>query len=100
MSVTGAIVIYAVAWFITLIVVIPRGLRTQAEAGAVEPGTPAGAPEAINLMRKFWITTIIATTIWAAICSVIHFELLTLKDFDFLLPASFKETPAAFSSGG
>ena len=40
----SAAVVFAVVWFLTLFVVLPIGLRTQDEAGRIEPGTPASAP--------------------------------------------------------
>ena len=46
MTITGAIVLYAVCWFMTLFVVLPIGVQSQEEAGDVVPGTPASAPTA------------------------------------------------------
>ena len=44
MNVVSALVLFAVIWFVTLLVALPIGLTTQEEAGEVVPGTPASAP--------------------------------------------------------
>lgn len=90
MSWTGAIVLFAVIWFVLFLVILPRGATTQAEAGEIEPGTPAGAPADINIGRKALWTTFGAVAVLACIALVMEFEVLTLDDFDFLYPASFK----------
>ena len=65
MSITSAIVLYAVCWFMTFLVVIPIRLQTQGDVGKVVPGTQAGAPEHHYLKKKAWITTGVAAVIWA-----------------------------------
>ena len=44
MTITGAVVLFAVIWFVSLLVALPIGIRTQGEAGNVAPGTPSSAP--------------------------------------------------------
>lgn len=89
MTLTGAIVLFAIIWFVLFLVILPRGVATQSEAGEVEPGTPPGAPAEINLARKALWTTLGAAAALAAVAAIMEFELLTLDDFDFLFPASF-----------
>ncbi len=43
-SVTTAIAIYFVIWWIVLFAVLPWGVRSQEESGSVSPGTDPGAP--------------------------------------------------------
>ena len=38
MTVTGAIVLFAVIWFVALLVALPIGVTTQEEAGEITPG--------------------------------------------------------------
>jgi len=83
MTITGAIVLYAVCWFMTLFVVLPIGVQSQEEAGDVVPGTPASPPTAPMLGKKFFWTTVWATGIWAIIFVVIVFELITVDDIDW-----------------
>lgn len=82
MNVASAIVVFAVVWFLTLFVVLPIGLRTQDEAGRIEPGTPASAPAGAVMRRKFLIVTLVALAIWAAICATIIWSGITIRDLD------------------
>ena len=44
MSLSFAIAIYVVIWWTVLFAILPIGVRTQGEDGAVVPGTPESAP--------------------------------------------------------
>ena len=52
MSITAIIVVFAVTWFMVFFIVLPIRFVSQAEAGSVVPGTPAGAPAEENVRRK------------------------------------------------
>lgn len=67
MSTTLSIAVYFVVWWTTLFVVLPFGVRTQAEAGDVVPGTPESAPARMRLMRVLGINTVVATIVFAII---------------------------------
>lgn len=82
MAITSAIVLYAVIWFLTFLIVIPFRLQTQGDLGEIVEGTHAGAPQVHNLKRKAWLTTGIAFVLWAAISAVIVFEMVTVRDID------------------
>jgi predicted secreted protein len=60
MKTSFAIVVYICIWFMTLFAVLPFGVRTQDEAGEVEPGTPGSAPANMKLWRIFGINTLVA----------------------------------------
>ncbi|WP_163848827.1 DUF1467 family protein [Pseudooceanicola aestuarii] len=83
MGITSAIVLYAVIWFMTLLCVVPVGLRTQADEGHVTPGTQSGAPEVHHLKLKLWITTGIATLLFAIIAGIIMSGWITIRDLDW-----------------
>jgi predicted secreted protein len=83
MTVTAAIVVYAVTWFMVLFIVLPIRTQSQDEANHIEPGTPPGAPAGNVMRRKAWITTLVATPIWAAICGVILSGWIGIEDLDF-----------------
>ena len=76
MSITSAIVLYAVIWFMVFLVAIPIRLKTQGDLGEVIPGTHAGAPEIHQLKKKAWITTGISALLWAV--SYTHLTLPTI----------------------
>ena len=83
MSITGAIVLFMVIWFVTLLVVLPIGLRTQEEEGEVVPGTPASAPADARIGRKLFWTTVVAIALWAPLCAFILWGGVTVRDIDF-----------------
>lgn len=83
MTITAAIVLFAVIWFMVFFVVLPLRFTSQAEAGKVEPGTPRSAPADHIIGRKARITTIAAVLIWAVIAGVIVSGVITVRDLDF-----------------
>lgn len=80
MTITGAIVLFAVIWFMTLFVMLPQRIRSQEEDGEVVPGTPASAPVDPQLKRKVIVTTIVTVILWCAVMSIIVFRVVTLDD--------------------
>jgi predicted secreted protein len=60
MSLTAAIAVYFVIWWLVLFAILPWGVRTQGEAGTVEPGSPESAPVHPHLVKKALITSLVA----------------------------------------
>jgi len=83
MNATAAVVLYVVIWFLVFFVILPLRLKTQGEAGEVVPGTPSSAPLGGGVGRKAWLTTLIATVLWAVIAGVILSGWITLADIDW-----------------
>jgi predicted secreted protein len=83
MSVTSAIVLFAVIWFLTFLIVIPFRIKTQGDLGTIVKGTQAGAPEVHNLRRKAIITTVASLVLWLVITLIILSEIITIQDIDF-----------------
>lgn len=77
MSVTSALVLFAVLWFLILLMLLPIGVQSQQEAGRIEPGTPPGAPAGAFLARKLRWTTIVTVIAFIAIYTVIEGGLIT-----------------------
>ncbi len=84
MGLTSGIVLFAVFWFMTFLIVIPFKLQTQGDLGKVTEGTHAGAPEHHNLKKKAWITTGIAAVLWAIAATVIFSGWITVEDLQVL----------------
>ena len=82
MTITGALVLFSVTWFMVFFCVLPLRFTSQDEAGAVVPGTPKSAPSDNMVGKKARITTVLATVIWAALCGVILFGGITINDLD------------------
>jgi predicted secreted protein len=75
MSWTTMLAIYFVAWWIVLFAVLPFGVRSQAEDGAVTPGTDPGAPVVPWLIRKVIWTTLVT----AVLCTLFLWLFLTRR---------------------
>lgn len=83
MSITSALVLYAVIWFLTLLVVLPIQVKTQGDLGEIVPGTHAGAPEVHHMKKKMWITTGVAFVLWIIIGGIILSGWISVSDFDW-----------------
>ena len=84
MSLSFAIAIYAIIWWIVLFAMLPIGVRTQEEEGDIAPGTAESAPHAPRLLAKMLATTVVASLIFAAVYVIIAHRLITLDDIPFL----------------
>src|SRR5690606_38217829 len=84
MTLTGAVVLHAVLWFLTFYIVLQVRTRTQAESGQeVVPGTPPGALAVEDVGRSAKIATLYATLVWAVVAGIIMSGWITLEDIDF-----------------
>ncbi len=83
MGITSALVLYAVFWFMTWLIVLPIRVQTQGDLGQIVPGTHAGAPEHHHLKKKAWITTGVAFVLWAIAVVVITSGWISVRDFDW-----------------
>ena len=84
MTITAALVLFAVIWFLTLLIVLPVRIKTRGDLGDIVPGTHAGAPEVHHMKKKMWITTGISVVLWAIIAGIILSGLISVRDFDWL----------------
>jgi predicted secreted protein len=78
MSLTFAIAIYLVIWWTVLFAILPIGVRTQGEDGAVVPGTPASAPTRPRLVRVALITTLVSALVFAGLWAAVHYGAIDL----------------------
>ncbi|MBI1235298.1 DUF1467 family protein [Hyphobacterium indicum] len=81
--VTG-LVVYLIAWWITLFTILPLGITGQAESGEIVPGTESGAPVVANFKGKAWLTTVTTAIIWLLLFIVLEFQLISLNDIPFI----------------
>lgn len=65
-SISTAIAIYFVLWWVVLFAVLPFGVRSQMENGEGVAGTDPGAPSAARMGRKLLWTTVVSAAIFAA----------------------------------
>ncbi|MFO1207790.1 MAG: DUF1467 family protein [Amaricoccus sp.] len=83
MTVISSLVLFAIIWFVALLVALPIGLTTQGEAGEVVPGTPSSAPVDAMLGRKLVWVTVSTFAIWLPLCAFILWGGVTVRDIDF-----------------
>lgn len=83
MSVTSALAIYFIIWWIVLFAVLPWGIRTQQEAGEVVPGSEPSAPARMRFLKIIVANSIVAGVVFAVFYAAIHSG-LTLDDIPFV----------------
>jgi predicted secreted protein len=88
MSLATALAIYFLIWWIALFAVLPWGVRSQEETGAVAEGTDPGAPAIPNLGRKLIWTTVVAALVFALWYVVYTYRLIAIEDLAALLGMS------------
>lgn len=65
-TISSALAIYFVLWWVVLFVTLPFGVRSQHEDGAGASGTDPGAPVLSGMRAKLVWTTLISAVIFAA----------------------------------
>ena len=84
MTITAALVMYSVTWFMVFFMVLPLRFRSQSQAGVIEPGTPASAPADAMIKKKAQITTVVAAVIFVILYLVITSGRIGIDDLDVL----------------
>lgn len=82
MGVVTGIVLYAIIWFMTLMIALQVRVKSQDEVGERVAGTHGSAPADAQMKRRVVWTSIIAAGIWLVIAAIIVFDLITLEDID------------------
>ena len=83
MGITSALVLLAVIWWMTFLIVLPIKVKTQGDVGQIEPGTHAGSPHVHNLQKKALITSGIALVLWVVISSIILSDKIKISEIEF-----------------
>lgn len=83
MTITGALVLFSVTWFMVFLCILPTRQVTQGEAGEIVPGSAQSAPVDPQIGRKAKLTTVITLVIWAAMCGIILSGWISPFDTDF-----------------
>lgn len=84
MTITAAIVLFSVTWFMVFFIVLPLRFVSQGDAGEVVPGTPKSAPAGDIVARKAKITTVVAVVVSVAIYAIIVSGWITIRDIDVM----------------
>jgi predicted secreted protein len=84
-ALTTSIAVYFIVWWLVLFAVLPWGVRSQEENGAVTPGSDPGAPAVPALWRKLVWTTVASAVIFAIGDGLFRYRLVTLDGLAALL---------------
>ncbi|WP_319531686.1 DUF1467 family protein [uncultured Cohaesibacter sp.] len=93
MSLVSGLAIYFIIWWVSLFVVLPFGVKTQAETEGEDRhlGTMASAPARPMIVRKMLATTILAGILFGLFYTAVEVWGLGLDDLTFLpMPDSLK----------
>jgi predicted secreted protein len=93
MGIVTGIVLYAIIWFMTLLVALQVRVTSQDEAGERVAGTHGSAPADAQLKTRIKWTSLVAAGIWAVVAVIIIFELVTLEDIDLFTRFGMGSTP-------
>jgi predicted secreted protein len=66
MTISSALAIYFIVWWVVLFAVLPFGVRSQHEDGGGIAGTDPGAPVTHGMRKKLVWTTIISAVLFGA----------------------------------
>ncbi len=83
MSITAALVLFAVIWFLVLFVILQLRAYSQAEDGNIVKGTHPGAPADFRPGRAARDTTIITAILWCIIAGIIMSGWISVRDMDW-----------------
>ena len=72
MTITSAIVLLSVYWFIILFIILPINVTTQNDERNIIEGTAPSSPVNPDLKRKFSITTLVSVVLWIPTCLIIN----------------------------
>lgn len=71
MGIFSGFVVFLIIWWTALFLVLPLGVRGQAEEGNIVPGSEPGAPVHTNIKKKFLQTTAVSIVLWLIVCALI-----------------------------
>jgi len=79
MSWATGVMVYIVIWWTVLFAILPIGVRTQGEDGAVVPGTPESAPTRLRLVRVVLFTTLVSALVFAGLWAAVRYNAINLE---------------------
>ena len=77
--------IYGIIWFLTLFMVLPWGVVSQAEYGEVQPGSSESAPARPLILQKLAITTGLSAVFYLIVYWLLTSGALSNIDLPFFL---------------
>lgn len=91
MSLISGLAIFFIIWWIALFLVLPFGVKTQAELSERRLGTMPSAPAKAMMIRKMLVTTLLASCLFGLYFWAVEVKGLGLDDLTFLpMPDSLR----------
>ncbi len=84
-TISSALAIYFVLWWVVLFVTLPFGVRSQHEDGPQSDGTDPGAPVFSGMRKKLLWTTLISLVIFGAGYSAFYAGYLNVERLSRLM---------------
>ncbi len=88
----SGLAVFFIIWWTVLFMVLPFGVRSQAEGVDRVLGTDPGAPQNSRMLRKMIITTIVAALLFGLFYYLVIVLGYGVKDLPNIVP-DFPETP-------
>jgi predicted secreted protein len=66
-SIVFAAAVYVIVWWLSLFIILPIGIESQAEKGRVARGSERGAPAKPVMLKKLLLTTLISAIIFGTL---------------------------------
>jgi len=82
-AITSALVLFAVIWFMLLLMALPMRMKSQEQTGEVVPGTPASAPDNPMIGKKMFWVTVVTFVLWIPLVAFIISGVVSIHDIDF-----------------
>lgn len=84
MSLSLSIATYFICWWMALFMVLPFGVKTQAEEGEIVPGSVESAPHKPQILKKMLITSLVAFLLFSIVYLIITYDLISYEHLPFL----------------
>ncbi|MGV8985106.1 MAG: DUF1467 family protein [Cypionkella sp.] len=82
MTITGAIVLFSITWFMVFLCILPTRQVSQFASGEIVPGSAKSAPMDPQIGRKAKLTTWITLVLWLLMCGIIISGRISVFDTD------------------
>ena len=66
-SIVFAVAVYFIVWWLTLFIILPIGIESQAEKGRVTRGSERSAPAKPVMLKKVLLTTLVSAVIFGTL---------------------------------
>ncbi|MAW01730.1 MAG: hypothetical protein CMI81_02435 [Candidatus Pelagibacter sp.] len=80
MTITGAIVIYVIIWWIVFFTILPLNIKSQLDNQKIYPGSEPSAPSDPKIKKRIFSTTLISTILFIIIYILTSFNIINIRE--------------------